>query len=249
MFNRIDSLIPERSLLAFPTSLSPGRRNRLPSRMLRHHLPLLIASCVGIAALYFTRDYKDVLSRASFATAYPAMVLLVATLLVGPLNWIRKKPNPVSSDLRRDLGIWAGILAVVHSAVGQCVHLRGRPWLYYVYGPTEHHHDFALRHDAFGFANYTGAVSAILVITLLATSNDYSLRTLGTCEWKKVQRWNYAVFALAGVHALLYQEAVEKQQWLFVAIVIVCVVLTAVFQVIVFARRRSGISRRSNGES
>ena len=155
------------------------------------------------------------------------MVLLAATLLVGPWNWIRKKPNPVSSDLRRDLGIWAGILALVHTAVGQCVHLRGRPWLYYVYGPTEHHHAFPLRHDAFGFANYTGAVSALLVIALLATSNDYSLRTLGTREWKKLQRWNYAVFALAGAHALLYQEGIEKQEWRFVAVVIVCIVMTS----------------------
>jgi len=206
---------------------------------------LLIASCVSIAALYSTREYKDVLSRASFATAYPAMVLLSATLLVGPWNWIRKKPNPVSSDLRRDLGIWAGIVALVHTAVGQCVHLRGRPWLYYVYGPTEHHHAFPLRHDAFGFANHTGAVSALLVIALLATSNDYSLRTLGRRKWKTLQRWNYGVFSLAGAHALLYQEGVENQQWRFVAIVIACVVLTAALQAMVFVRRRSGVSRQS----
>jgi sulfoxide reductase heme-binding subunit YedZ len=206
---------------------------------------LLIGSFLSIEALYSTRDYKDILSRASFATAYPAMVLLAATLLVGPLNWIRKKPNPVSSDLRRDLGIWAGILALVHTAVGQCVHLRGRPWLYYVYGSTEHHHAFPLRHDAFGFANYTGAVSALLVIALLATSNDYSLRTLGAREWKKLQRWNYAVFALAGAHALLYQEEIENQEWRFVAIVIVSISVTVALQAVVFARRRRGATRQT----
>jgi sulfoxide reductase heme-binding subunit YedZ len=103
---------------------------------LRHYLPLLLLSFVSVAVLYSTRPYTDVLSRASFATAYPAMVLLAATLLIGPWNWLRKKPNPVSSDLRRDLGIWAGFLALLHTAVGQCVHLRGRPWLYYVYGPA-----------------------------------------------------------------------------------------------------------------
>jgi len=201
---------------------------------------------MSIAALYSTRDYKDILSRVSFATAYPAMVLLTATLLVGPWNWIRKKPNPVSSDLRRDVGIWAGILALVHTGVGQCVHLRGRPWLYYVYGPTEHHHAFPLRQDAFGFANYTGAVSALLVIALLATSNDYSLRTLGTSEWKKLQRWNYAVFGLAGAHALLYQQGIEKQDWRFVAVVIVCIAVTIGLQGAVYTRRRRGTSRESN---
>ena len=202
-----------------------------PARALRPFIPPAI-----------TRTF---ISRASFATAYPAMVLLAATLLVGPWNWIRKKPNPVSSDLRRDLGIWAGILAIVHTAVGQCVHLRGRPWLYYIYGPTEHHHAFPMRHDAFGFANYTGAVSALLVIALLATSNDYSLRTLGTREWKKLQRWNYAVFALAGAHALLYQEGIEKQDWRLVAVVIVCMAMAITFQAVVFARRRRRINRQS----
>jgi methionine sulfoxide reductase heme-binding subunit len=197
-----------------------------------------VASFLSVAALYSTRDYKDILSRASFATAYPAVVLLAVTLLIGPWNWLRNKPNPVSSDLRRDVGIWAGILSLVHTVAGQCVHLRGRPWLYYVYGPTEHHHSFPLRHDAFGIANYTGAISALLVIALLATSNDYSLRKLRTREWKKLQRWNYAVFAFAAAHALLYQLGVEKQKAGFVAVVILCTAITIGLQTLVFAQRR-----------
>ena len=216
----------------------PIRRNRLQPRLWRHHLPLLLLSFISVAALYATRPYKDVISKASFATAYPAMVLLAATLLIGPWNWLRKRPNPVSSDLRRDIGIWAGILSVLHTAVGQCVHLRGRPWLYYVYGPTEHYHGFPVRHDAFGFANFTGAISALLVIVLLATSNDYSLRKLGTREWKKLQQWNYGVFALAGAHALLYQLGVERQQAGYVAVVVICLGLTLALQGIVFLRRR-----------
>lgn len=216
----------------------PVRRNRLQSRLWRHHLPLLLISFVSVAALYATRPYKDIISRASFATAYPAIVLLAATLFIGPWNWLRQNPNPVSSDLRRDLGIWAGILSILHTGVGQCVHLRGRPWLYYIYGPTEHHHAFPLRHDAFGFANYTGAISALLVIALLATSNDYSLRKLGSRGWKKLQRWNYALFALAGAHALLYQEGVENQEHRFVAVVVLSIALTIAVQAIVFTRRR-----------
>ncbi len=105
---------------------------RLHRRLLRHHLPLFTLSTVCVAALYLTRPYTDVLSRASFATTYPALILLVLALLVGPLNLLKKRPNPVSSDLRRDLGIWAAILSILHVAIGQNVHLRGKPWLYYV---------------------------------------------------------------------------------------------------------------------
>src|SRR5579859_3103725 len=161
---------------------------RLQARLFRHHLPLLVLAFVSVAALYFTRPYPDMISRASFATAYPALALLAATLLVGPWNMLRRKTNPVSSDLRRDIGIWAGILGILHAGVGQFVHLRGRPWLYYIYGPAEHHH--GLRHDLFGLANYTGAISTLLLLALFATSNDWSLRKLHTRQWKQLQRWN-----------------------------------------------------------
>jgi sulfoxide reductase heme-binding subunit YedZ len=224
--------------LPFQNSESSFRVNRLAPRLIRHHVPLLALSFASVATLYATRPYKDILSRASFATAYPALVLLAVTLLIGPWNVLRRRANPVSSDLRRDIGIWAGILSVVHTAVGQCVHLRGRPWLYYVYGPTEHHHAFPIRRDLFGVANYTGAVGALVVIVLLATSNDYSLRAMGTRAWKKFQRWNYAVFALVAIHAFGYQ-GIEKQQAGWVATVTVCIAIAVAFQAAGYLRRRS----------
>ena len=206
----------------------------MQSRLLRHHLPLFVLSFACVAALYSTRPYADVISRASFATAYPALALLAATLLIGPWNVLRRKPNPVSSDLRRDLGIWAGVLGVVHAAVGQFVHLRGRPWLYYVYGPGEHHH--GMRHDLFGLANYTGALGALLLAMLFATSNDFSLRRLGTGKWKQLQRWNYAVFALVAVHSFAFQ-GVEKQKQLWVVTAAFCVAAALSLQIAGVVRR------------
>lgn len=144
------------------------------------------------------------------------------------MNILRGRRNPVSSDLRRDMGIWAGLIGVLHAVVGQCVHLRGRPWLYYVYGPTEKH--AGLRHDAFGFANYTGALSTLLLTALFASSNDIALRALGTPRWKTLQRWNYAVFLLAGMHAFGYQLGVEKQKAAWVGTIVVCSALTMAMQ-------------------
>jgi methionine sulfoxide reductase heme-binding subunit len=210
------------------------KRSRLRSRLLRHHLPLLVLSFVSVAALYSTRPYPDVISRASFATAYPALALLATTLLVGPWNVLRRTANPVSSDLRRDLGIWAGILGVVHAAVGQFVHLRGRPWLYYVYGPGEHHH--GMRHDLFGLANYSGALGVLLLATLFATSNDLSLKRFGARKWKQLQRWNYAVFALVAVHSIAFQM-VEKQKQPWVITVSICIAAALIVQI-------AGVTRR-----
>ena len=136
--------------------------HHLGIRLLRHHLPILALSTAAVVLLYITRPYKDVVSRLSFATAYPAIILLSATLLTGPINVLLGRRNPVSSDLRRDIGIWAGFVSILHAVVGQCVHLRGRPWLYYVYGPQEKH--VGMRHDIFGFANYTGLLATLVVI-------------------------------------------------------------------------------------
>jgi sulfoxide reductase heme-binding subunit YedZ len=214
--------------------MASPRKSRLQKRLLRHHLPLVLVSAGVAAALYFTRPYPDVLSRLSFSTAYPAIALLAITLLIGPWNILRVRANPVSSDLRRDIGIWAGVLGIVHTAVGQCVHLRGRPWLYYVYGPQELHH--GPRHDVFGFANYTGAFSVLLLAALLATSNDWSLRRLGTPQWKSLQRWNYAVFALAAAHAIGYL-VIEQQKLPFDLTIATCVGITLLTQALGFAKR------------
>ena len=211
-------------------------QTRLLPRIWRHHLPLFLLSFVCVATLYQTRPYPDVLSRASFATAYPALALLAITLLLGPWNLLRRRPNPVSSDLRRDIGIWAGLLGILHAGVGQFVHLRGRPWLYYIYGPGEHHH--GMRHDLFGLANYTGAISTLVLIMLVATSNDLSLRRFGTRKWKQLQRWNYVAFALAAVHSFAFQ-GVETQKLHWVLTVAACVLAALALQIAGIARHRS----------
>jgi len=211
--------------------------SRLQARLLRHHLPLLVFTSVTATILYFTRPYRDAISRASFATAYPALLLLTATLLIGPWMLFRRKRNPVSSDLRRDLGIWAGTVSILHAVIGQFVHLRGRPWLYYIYGPNEHR-SAPFRHDLFGLANYTGLAGFLIIIALVATSNDYSLRALGAAQWKQLQRWNYAVFALAAVHAVAYL-VIEKQKSSFVAVIVSSLMIAIVFQAAGYAIRRT----------
>ncbi|HEU4636213.1 MAG TPA: ferric reductase-like transmembrane domain-containing protein [Edaphobacter sp.] len=224
-----------------------GWTRRTQKRLVSHHLPLLAVSAVGVAALYVTRPYKDVLTRLSFATAYPALVLLALTLLIGPWCLLQGRKTPVSSDWRRDVGIWAGILSLLHVAVGQNVHLRGRPWLYYLYdshakGPH------GLRHDLFGFNNFTGLAGALVVLALFVTSNDFFLRRLGTPQWKKLQRWNYACFALSAVHAVGYQ-VMEKQKAPFVATVVICIAVTVALQLTGYALRRRTEKGRSSGRT
>ncbi len=204
-------------------------------RLLRHHLPLALLCLVSGYFLYVTRPYTQVIPRLSFASAYPALFLLCLTLLLGPWKLLMGEKLAASFDLRRDIGIWAGITGLFHTATGQFVHMAGRFWLYYLYDNWRKAHVQPFRHDLFGFSNDTGLIASLILLALLATSNDASLRALGTPGWKSLQRWNYGCFVLAAAHTFGYQAGGGRGVFLYATIA--AVALTAVLQLVGWRRR------------
>ena len=209
---------------------------RMQSRLWRHHLPVALLSATSIFILYITRPYPDVITRLSFATAWPALVLLTIALLIGPWRILRGKPAVLSQDLRRDIAIWGGSLGVAHAVIGNCEHLRGRPWLYYVYEKTQEHL-VPLRHDLFGFSNYTGLFASLILLALLATSNDASLRKLGNPGWKSLQRWNYVCCGLTALHTFGYLIGIQSLKWSSIITALLCVAIAAVLQYLGWKQR------------
>ena len=211
-------------------------------RLGRHHLPIALGTALGLALAYFLVRSPNPVFRWSMATAYVGLALLGATLVTGPLNILRRRPNPVSTDLRRDLGIWAGMLAVAHFLIGWQVHMKHRYlyWLEEVKGSTV----LRPRTDLFGFANYTGLAAVLIALLLLALSNDYFLRTLGSDRWKRFQRWNYALFALVLLHGVAFQ-VIEKRKIPFVIALAVLVLTSIVLQQQGYRKRRA--ARRATG--
>lgn len=212
---------------------------RMSERLWRHHLPIGLVTLASGAALYVTRSYPDVITRLSFSSAYPALFLVAATLLVGPWKVLTGSRLAVSLDLRRDLGIWAGMVSIFHAVIGNCEHLRGRPWLYYVYENWRDGHVMPLRYDLFGLGNHTGLIAALIILALLATSNDAALRKLGTPGWKKLQRWNYAAFALVAVHTWTYQFGVKTPEWGWIGTASAAIAACLALQLIGWRRRRA----------
>jgi sulfoxide reductase heme-binding subunit YedZ len=169
----------------------------------------MLGSASVCALLSWLGPSKDSLTRWSFGSAFAAISLLTITLAIGPINTLRGTRQPVSSDFRRDTGIWACLWSVFHTTVGLQVHLRGRMSEYF-FQPGDQPLLARLRHDMFGVANYTGLAAAIVVLMLAAISNDWSLRVLGARQWKRVQQLNYVLFTIVIVHAMLYQ-VIEKR--------------------------------------
>ena len=214
--------------------------HRLGSRL---HRQLLLAATAAAATIigFFTllppdRSFSD---RFTMSTAYVGLFFLAAALIVGPVNVLRGVPNPLSTYLRRDIGIITGILAIAHTVIGLLVHFRGDFVQYFFYRtPTGVD---GVRFDAFGMANHVGLIAALIILILLCISNDASMRRLGPKWWKRIQRWNYVGAIAVILHALLYQ-AVERQKPAFIASVLIVATGAVVLQFFGFWRRRERLA-------
>lgn len=204
-------------------------------KRLLHHLWLGLASFVATILLYtvllpFYPEPERWTFRWSLATSYVATVLLAGTLTLGAWNVLRERVNPVSSDLRRDTGIWCGVFSFLHIAFGLNVHLKS--WM--LYFVTEAGRP---RADLFGFTNYLGVLATLVVVVLLATSNDFSLRRFGRERWKAIQRWSYVFAFLIIAHGIVYQF-VENRFMPFLFILGLIVLWMAATQFAGFNKRR-----------
>jgi methionine sulfoxide reductase heme-binding subunit len=147
------------------------------------------------------QSHRESTRQTTVATGYVAVGFLVLTMVVGPANLLLRRQNPVSSHLRRDLGIWTGIYSGVHVLFGFHVNGGGRlsHILRYFVDPSGRP-----LVNSFGWGNWTGLVAWLIAIVLLVTSNDAALRRLKSDRWKGIQRLTYAFFVLVIAHAFFY---------------------------------------------
>lgn len=197
------------------------------------------------AIVWLLRDEGVRVFRLSMGTAYTSLGLLCWSLLIGPWNVLRANPNPVSADLRRDVGIWAGVFGIVHVILGLQVHLTGKMLQYFLWAPEERHR-LPMRYDVFGATNWSGLAATLLLIMLLAISNDLSLRRLGTGRWKSLQRWNYVAFGLVAFHGVIFQMLEKRSApWMVtygaMLLVVLVIQLLAVRQI-----RTARLTRTTN---
>ncbi len=178
-----------------------------------YYLPMLFLSILFCLGFYvFWKPTLPLIPFITYTSGYLSVFLLAFSLLLGPVNLILRRKNPISTYIRRDIGIFGGILGVVHSVVGLFMHFTGKPWLYFL---QEVGDDIIIRSGNFGWANYTGLFGAIILILLLIISNDYSLRKLKSAKWKNLQRFTYLMFLLVIAHSIFYRLNANKEDLIF----------------------------------
>jgi methionine sulfoxide reductase heme-binding subunit len=210
---------------------------------------LLLMIAIGITlAAYLLLPGQPALHRISIGTGYVGVIFLAAALIIGPLNILRGESNPLSTYLRRDIGIAAAIFAVAHTIVGLQIHMSG-DFAQYFFQRKANGQVGVVRFDAFGIANHLGLIAVLTSIVLLTISNNLSLRNLGPRRWKGIQRYAYLAAGLAVVHGLVYQ-IIEHRQPAFIACLMVIAAAAAIMQFLGVLQRKGRLAwQRGSVES
>ena len=131
-------------------------------RLLLHHVPLVLASAMGLVLFIALSPSLGGISISQFvvATGYVAVVFLGLALLMGPANLLLRRRNPVSSYLRRDVGAWTAIASVLHVILGFQAHSGSGIFSFL---------DFFVRDgrpltNRFGLGNWTGLAALVIVV-------------------------------------------------------------------------------------
>ncbi len=174
------------------------------------HLGVVTLGAIAIGALVLATFAASGpgTQRASLATAYVSLVAILVTLVLGPIRLLRRRPNPVTTDLRRDVGIVAVVTGIAHVVLSIQHHFGGSIRLYFFvdrgFGPG------SARTDSFGLGVWGGVVATLLLVGLGALSNDLSVRRMGRTRWKRLQRLNYLLIVIVVVHTAFFWSALSR---------------------------------------
>lgn len=171
----------------------------------KRHLLVGLASGGLMGIFWFGRLDWDPEMRLWRAVGDASLILLYATLAIGPL--VRLFPNRLTGSLvpfRRQTGIWFAALALVHTAlvwdgwarwdVGRLLGYEFIPQLGRV----------ARLEPGFGLANLMGLAAVFITLPLLLTSADWAMRGLGGAAWKFLHYGTYTVFWLVALHTAYF---------------------------------------------
>ncbi len=178
--------------------------------------------------------------RLSTASADTSLILLVATLTVGPWRVLRGRRPSIHRPLRRALGIWAGAMGLLHVAFALFIHANGLGvWENWFVSAPSLSDPFTLLRGKRGLANWIGLAQAGLIVVLLVASRDKALRQLGPVWWKRVQRSSYVLMGLIAVHVLLFQSIEQRinRHRIPVLLLLVFVVVVQLGAVVTVRRR------------
>lgn len=171
---------------------------------LKRNVGLLLGNLLLLLSGALALPYPTPWERVSVASAWLCMLLLVAALLMAPLQRLQGRHPPLNIYLRRDLGCWAAAQGLLHFVAGNVVAMNPVYVGTFVRGNGAFPGPMS-REVLFSAGAILGLVIAVLFLLLLAISSDRALRWLGPVRWKKLQGSAHIVMWLTVIHGIAYQ--------------------------------------------
>lgn len=217
------------------------------------HASLVVLSAALIGLFWASRPEWSADMRLWKAVGDASLILLVATMVLGPLARLWR---PIGRLLpwRRETGIWFGLLAIVHTVLILNGWARWSLAGLFGYEFVPQLGRTARMEPGFGLANLIGLIAIAWTLALLATSTDWAVRRLGPSAWKWLHSATQTIFYLVTAHVayflfIHYTQSFHREppplDWFRLPFVVVAGVVI-VLQVAAFAvtvrRRRRGRS-------
>ena len=210
----------------------------LSGSRLQLHILLAFVNLSILATVWVAVDPAEALDRLSLVSAYLFLLLISFVLLVGPVRAMRTGRATTNHTLRRDVAIWGAFMGLVHlvaGAVESMTPIYLDAFVTHAVNPPS-----AMMREAFFFwSAIVGFVVGLLLVVLLALSNNWSMTLIGQRWWKRLHRLSYIVFVLTILHGFGFQ-LLESRWWVGYVLVgslalAVCIAQVRGFQAI--ARR------------
>ena len=167
------------------------------------HLIAAIASAGLTWAFWSTRPEWDSEMRMWKAIGDTSLVLLYATLVIGPVaRFIRGAGKLLK--YRHELGIWFGVTALLHTYLILDGWIRWDPARLMGYDFVPQANRVVRLESGFGMANIIGIVAVIIMIPIMITSGNWAIRFLGGSAWKYLHLGVYPVLYLVALHSTYF---------------------------------------------
>lgn len=166
--------------------------------MTRHGITAL-ASAGLVAVFWASRPQWDPEMRLWKAVGDASLILLIATLALGPAARLWTAAKRVL-PWRREVGIWFALMAAAHTILILNGWARWSLSRFLGYEFVAQLGREARMEPGFGLANLVGLVALIWALILMATSTDFAVRRLGPASWKWLHNSAGVIFYLVLLH-------------------------------------------------
>ena len=164
----------------------------MSSLIFRH---ILVGSCGALLTYLFWLSRPEWVSEMRFwrAVGDASLMLLYVALTIGPAA--RFIPAfRIVLPYRRELGIWFGLFAIVHTIIILDGWVKWDVSLFMGYQFVPEVGRTIRLESGFGMANLLGLFAVVLALPLMATSADWATRALGAGSWKFLHYAAYSIF-------------------------------------------------------